>query len=216
MEKAAKEAIQLRQNWLGPEHYLLAVLAEPCVATAAVAELGVTHAGIANQLARIETIRGRKIRYVESKGVTSNPRSHDVSGWANGFAAAGSRQKPTPEDWLLAVVYAGGGIVAGALRELGTSGSAVIEVLRRRGVRTPDFLPDEKRPWQGYREVEVNKSEWQKVVDVLNDRVPASSRLRWGYNSRRDRPGKIQFAAEDGIDLDAIVLEARSRIIGRE
>jgi hypothetical protein len=37
--------------------------------------------------------------------------------------------------------------------------------------------------------------------------------LRWGFNSRRDRPGKIQFVAEDGIDIDAIVAEARARMI---
>jgi ATP-dependent Clp protease ATP-binding subunit ClpA len=215
LEKAAKEAIQLRQNWLGPEHYLLAVLAEPCVATEAAAELGVTHEGVAGQLARMNTINGRKIRYLKSQGITSNPRSHAVSGWANGFAAAAGSQKPTPEDWLLAAVYEGGAIVAGALRELGTSAAAVVELLRRRGVRTPDFLPDEELPWQGYREVEVDKSEWQKVVDILNDRVQPNSRLRWGFNSRRNRPGKIQFAAEGGIDLDAIVLEARSRA-GRE
>jgi hypothetical protein len=30
------------------------------------------------------------------------------------------------------------------------------------------------------------------------------------FNSRKDRAGKIQFSAEDGIDLDAIVAEARA------
>ncbi len=214
--KAANEASQLRQNWLGPEHYLLAVLAEPSVATDALAELGVTHHGFAGQLARMNTLNRRKTRYLESKGITSNPKSHDVSGWANGFAAAARRRKPNPEDWLLAAVYEGGGIVRGALRELGTSVGAVVELLRRRGVETPDFLPDEERPWQGYSEVEVANSEWQQVVDVLNDTVQPSSSLRWGFNSRRDRPGKIQFVAEDGIDLDAVVLEARSRIAKRE
>jgi hypothetical protein len=31
-----------------------------------------------------------------------------------------------------------------------------------------------------------------------------------GFNSRKDRPGKIQFSAEDGIDLEAIVAETRA------
>jgi hypothetical protein len=216
LEKAAKEAVQLRQNWLGPEHFLLAGLAEPSIATEAMAKLGVTHEWVAGKLALMSTLNGRKIRYFQSRGITSNPRSHDVSGWANGFAAAAGRPKPTPEDWLLATVYEGGAIVAGVLRELGTSTAAVIELLRRRGIKTPDFLPDEERPRLGHREVEVDKSEWQDVVDVLSDRVQPSSRLRWGSNSRRDRPGKIQFAAEDGIDLDAIVLEARSRKAERD
>ena len=203
----------MRQNWLGAEHYLLAVLAEPGVATEVMADLGVTHEGVAGQLARINTFKGRRIRYLESKGISTNPRAHDVSGWATGFAAAAGRKVPSREDWLLATLYEGGGIVSTVLRELGVSAAAVVDALRQRGVRTPDFNPDVDRPWQGHHEVEVAKSEWEKVVDVLNEKIPQGSSLRWGFNSRRDRPGKIQFVAEDGIDLDAIVAEARARRI---
>lgn len=209
--KAAKEARQLRQNWLGPEHYLLAVLAEQGVATDAMGALGVTHERVAGQLARMNTFNGRRIRYLESKGITTNPRAHDVSGWANGFAAAAGRQKPSREDWLLAALYEGGGIVGTVLHELGTSAAAVVDVMRHRGLRTPDFDPDEDRPWEGRQEIEVAKAEWQEVVDTLSEKHPPGSKLRWGFNSRRDRPGKIQFVAEDGIDLDAIVAEARDR-----
>jgi ClpA/ClpB-like protein len=208
--RVAKEAIRLRQNWLGAEHYLLAVLAEPGVATDVMAELGVTHEGVAIRLARTKTANSRRIRYVASKGITSNPRAHDVNGWANGFAAAAGRQKPGPEDWLLATLYEGGGIVCAVLLEFGVSAAAVVDAMRRRGIRTPDFNPDEDPPWRGHHEVEVAKSEWQDVVDILNEKVPPISGLRWGFNSRRDRPGKIQFAAEDGIDLDSIVAEARA------
>ena len=203
----------MRQNWLGAEHYLLAVLAEPGVATEVMADLGVTHEGVAGQLARINTFKGRRIRYLESKGISTNPRAHDVSGWATGFAAAAGRKVPSREDWLLATLYEGGGIVSTVLRELGVSAAAVVHAMRQRGVRTPDFNPDVDRPWQGHHEVEVAKSEWEKVVDVLNEKIPQGSSLRWGFNSRRDRPGKIQFVAEDGIDLDAIVAEARARRI---
>ena len=203
----------MRQNWLGAEHYLLAVLAEPGVATEVMADLDVTHEGVAGQLARINTFKGRRIRYLESKGISTNPRAHDVSGWATGFAAAAGRKVPSREDWLLATLYEGGGIVSTVLRELGVSAAAVVDAMRQRGVRTPDFNPDVDRPWQGHHEVEVAKSEWEKVVDVLNEKIPQGSSLRWGFNSRRDRPGKIQFVAEDGIDLDAIVAEARARRI---
>jgi hypothetical protein len=201
----------MRQNWLGAEHYLLAVLAEPGVATDVMSELGVTHEGVARRLDRMNTFNGRRIRYLESKGISTNPRAHDVSGWATGFAAAAGRKEPSQEDWLLATLYEGGGIVWTVLRELGTSTAAVVDEMRRRGVGTPDFNPDEDRPWRGHREVEVANSEWEKVVDVLNEKIPPGSSLRWGFNSRRDRPGKIQFVAEDGIDIDAIVAEARAR-----
>lgn len=201
----------MRQNWLGAEHYLLALLAESGVATDVMAELGVTHERVASQLARMNTFNGRRIRYLESKGISTNPRAHDVSGWANGFAAAAGRKKPSREDWLLATLYEGGGIVWAVLRELGVSAAAVVDAMRGRGIGTPDFDPEEDRPWQGHHEVEVAKSEWQEVVDVLTEKVPPSSGLRWGFNSRRDRPGKIQFVAEYGIDLDEVVAQARAR-----
>ncbi len=105
LDKAAEEARRLRQNWLGPEHYLLAVLAEPSIATEIMAEVGVTHDSLAAELGRIKTVNGRRIRYIESKGITTNPASHNVRGWAKGFAAASGRERPTPEDWLLSIVY---------------------------------------------------------------------------------------------------------------
>jgi ATP-dependent Clp protease ATP-binding subunit ClpA len=213
LSKAAKQAISLRQNWLGPEHYLLAVLAEPSLATDVMAELGVTDVAVASRLARMKTANGRRTRYIESKSVTTNPRAHDVSGWAKGFAAAVGRHEPSPEDWLLAVLYEGGGVVDSLLDELGLSRAAVVDALRGRGVKTPDFEPREERRWRGRQEVEVNRSEWQALVDVLSARFPPGHKLRWGFNSRRDRPGKIQFVAEEGIDLEALVAEARAHAV---
>jgi len=207
LDKAAEEARRLRQNWLGPEHYLLAVLGEPCIATETMAELGVTHDRLATEFGKMKTVNGRRIRYIESKGITTNPASHDVHGWAKGFAAASGRERPTPEDWLLAIVYYDDGVVS-ALHGLGVSAAAVVDAIRRRGVKTPAFEPEEYRPWRGPRTTEVARSEWQAMVDVLNEKHPAGSEWRWGFNSREDRPGKIQFMAEEGIDLDAIVAEA--------
>src|SRR6202521_6437085 len=135
-------------------------------------ELGVSHEGVARELARMKTVNGKRIRYVASKGITTNPRAHDVSGWANGFAAAAGRQEPSPEDWLLATLYEGGGVVWAVLRELGVSAAAVVDVMRRRGIRTPDFNPDEDPPWRGHNEAEAPKRECKEVVDVLNERVP--------------------------------------------
>lgn len=211
MDKAADEARRVRQNWLGPEHYLLAVLAEPSIATETMAELGVTHDRLATKFGRImKTVNGRRIRYIESKGITTNPAAHGVSGWAKGFAAASGRERPTPEDWLLSIVYYDDSAVASALHDLGVAAAAVVDAIRRRGLKTPDFEPEEHRPWRGLRTTEVARSEWKAVVDVLNEKHPPGSEWRWGFNSRKDRPGKIQFVAEEGIDLEAIVADARA------
>ena len=208
--KAAEEARHLRQNWLGPEHLLLAVLAEPSIATEIMADLGVTHDGLAAQFGGMKTVNGRRIRYIESKGVQVNPAAHKVSGWARGFAAASGRERPTPEDWLLSIIYHDPDKVGAAVHGLGISAAAVVDAIRRREVKTPDFAPEEHQPWRGFSITEVARSEWKSVVDLLNEKHPAGSEWRWGFNSRKDRPGKIQFLAEEGIDLEAIVAEARS------
>jgi ATP-dependent Clp protease ATP-binding subunit ClpA len=211
ISKAAEEARRLRQNWLGPCHYLLALLAEPSTATEVMAELGVTHDGLAQTLGAMTTVNGRRIRYIESKGITTNPAAHDVSGWAKGFAAASGRRRPSPEDWLLAIVYRDNSMVASVLHGLGVSGAAIVHALRRRGLTVPEFEPEAHRPWRGHRTVEVMKSEWQAVEEALSKKHPPGSEWRWGFNSRKDRPRKVQFSAEEGIELDAIVAEALAK-----
>jgi ATP-dependent Clp protease ATP-binding subunit ClpA len=208
ISKPADEARRLRQNWVGPCHYLLALLAEPSAATDAMAELGITHDRLAPALGAMETVNGRRRRYVKSAWTTTNPASHAVSGWAAGFAAASGRQQPSPEDWLLAIVYRNNDMVSGVLHEFGVATAEVVDALRRRGLKVPDYEPEVHRPWRGLRTAEVTKSEWQAVVDTLGEKHPPGSEWRWGFNSRKDRPGKVQFIAEEGIDLDAIVAEA--------
>ncbi len=208
LNQAADEARRLRQNWLGPEHYLLAVLAGQSDATRAMAELGLTHDRAAALIDGKKGANGRRPRFVESRGTATNPAAHDVSGWAAGFAAASGRQHPTDTDWLLAVVFVGN--AGWILHELGVSAAAVVEALRRRGLQAPPFEPVEHRPWRGYRTVEVERSEWEAMVDIVGQRHPPGSEWRWGFNSRKDRPGKVQFVAEEGIDLEAIVAAARA------
>jgi len=161
LSKAPEEARRLGQDWVGPEHYLLALLAEPSIATEALAALHVTHERIAEQLSRLRTVNGRRIRYIESKGITTNPAAHAVRGWAKGYAAASGRKRPTPEDWLLAIVYCDPSLVASILHDLGVSAADTVDALRRRGVKTPDSEPEVYRPWRGHRQVEVARSEWR-------------------------------------------------------
>ena len=208
--RASDEAAKARQNWLGPCHYLLAVLAEPSLASEVMGELGVTHEALAAEVSRLNIVNGKRLRYSRSRWTKSNPASHAVSGWAHGFAAASGREHPTPEDWLLATLYRNNDMVGSILIGLGTSPAAVVQALGRRGAHVPDFLPPESRPWRNRREIEVERAEWQSVVDVLSRLHPPGSERQWGFNQRRDRPGKAQFLAEEGIDLDAIVAEARA------
>lgn len=209
--KAAGEARGLRHNWLGPPHLLLAVLSEPGPASEAMAEIGISYQRLAELLAKLRTVNGRRQRYIESKGTTMNPAAHNVRGWAQGYAAANGRPSPTPEDWVLAILYSGNGMVASLLRELDLSAAVAVQALRRHGVRTPDSQPVEDRPWRGLQEIEVPESEWQTMVDILSQKHPLGSEWRWGFNSRRDRPRRVQFVAEQGVDLPAIAADAHTR-----
>ncbi|HEX6348615.1 MAG TPA: Clp protease N-terminal domain-containing protein [Candidatus Dormibacteraeota bacterium] len=207
--RAAAEAAKSRQNWIGPCHYLLAVLAQPCLATTALAELGITYQALSSQVSKLNVVNGKRRRYSRSRWTTSNPASHEVSGWAHGFAAAAGRANPTPDEWAVAVLYRNNDMIGSILSELGVSSEAAVAALRQRGVRVPDFEPPEHRPWRNAREIELDRAEWQRVVDVLSRDHPPGSEWRWGFNSRRDRPRKVQFVAEEGIDFDAILAEAR-------
>jgi hypothetical protein len=207
ISKAAVEARELRHHWLGGCHYLLAVLAEPSTATQAMAELGATHARLAREFGAINTSNGRRIRYFASKGVSTNPTAHDVSGWAKGFAAAASRRTPSPEDWLLATVY-NDPMVRSILHGLGIRAAAIVEALRRRGVKVPTYEPEEHRPWRGSREIEITRADMPAVLKALNEMHPPGSEWEWGFNVRKDRPGKVQLFSEEGIDLEAVVAEA--------
>lgn len=54
----------------------------------------------------------------------------------------------------------------------------------------------------------VSMKELQPIIDVLNERHPAG---KWGFNVvGRPRRGRIH--AEEGIDLDGVVAQARERI----
>lgn len=198
----------VRQNHVGPEHYLLALLAQPSLATEVLSELGLTYERLRGKLDELKTVNGRRRRYRASGWTTVNPAAYETAGWANGFAAASGRPRPNPQDWLLAIVYQDPGFVASILAGLGVSTHAIVDRLRLRGVAVPEHEVPLYRPWRGHREVEVARAEWQAVVDLLSERHPPGSEWRWGFNSRRDRPGRIQFSSEEDIDLLTIVAEA--------
>jgi hypothetical protein len=74
---------------VGPEYYLLALLAEPSVATEALAALGVTydrlHGHLRNQE---EEPQWAPPRYEQAKGLSPNPAAYKLEARAEGLALA--------------------------------------------------------------------------------------------------------------------------------
>jgi hypothetical protein len=146
------------------------------------------------------------------EGPRFNPAFYRTVGWAYGFAAAAGLAKPEDSDWLLATVYRnqqGDDTVLGTLQEFGTSTDAVLEALRRQGLRVPSLKPPPHHPWRGYRMVELAEEEVEAVIKLLSKKHPPGSEWRWGFNWLPGEPRRAYVASEDGIDLEALVAEVR-------
>lgn len=197
--RAFEEARSLEHSWTGAEHVLLAILTE-------LPWLEIDRNRLAQSLA-VLTLNGSKPQFDGS--THSNPRYHQVCGWAYGWAAAHGEGRPAAEDWLLAVLYVGDGMPESLLAQQGVSSGALVAMLREHGVVTPPFGPPEpERPWRGRRIVEVDRRDWPKVEKLLAERHPPGSHWRWGTNRVEANPDRYYVIAEDGIDLEGIVAEA--------
>jgi len=152
--RAADQARRLDHGWVGPEHHLLALLAEPSPATEALAELGVTYDRLAERLRSRTGDPDWPPPSYDGKGLSPSAATYKLEARAEGLALAWGYRVPEPEHVLLAMVYEDYG-VTGLLHHLGASQPAILEALRRRGVRVPEVDPPLYRPWRGHRRIEV-------------------------------------------------------------
>jgi ATP-dependent Clp protease ATP-binding subunit ClpA len=206
--RAAAQARRLNDGWIGPEHYLLALLAESSTATEALAELGVTYDRFDDHLRNGPGDPDWPPPRYDGKGLSPNPGTYRLEARGEGLALAWGHRWPAPEHWLLAMIYEDHG-VAGQLHHLGASQQAILDALRRRGVRVPEVDPPTYRPWRGHHRVEVSEAELKLVIDLLIQQHPPPSEWRWGFNWLPGEPRRARVDAEEGIDLDEVLAEAR-------
>jgi hypothetical protein len=216
--RAADEARRLEHSWIGPEHVLLSLFAEPSPATEALEELGVTRERVEEAARSLGCSDPPPPPYDPEAGRSPNPAWYLLTGCAKGLAVAGGRQRPAPEDFLLAMVY-GEHAVAPLLARAGSSQQALLEALARRGVRVPEVDPPAYRPWRGHHRVEVTEAELEAIIEVLSERHPPGSGWRWGFNWLPGEPGdggprRAWVGGEEGIDLEDALATARERAAG--
>jgi ATP-dependent Clp protease ATP-binding subunit ClpA len=219
-DRSAEVARRLEQSWVGPEHVLLALFDEPSAATEALEELGVTRERVEEHARATGHGDPPPRPHDPSRGQSPNPAWYKLTGCANGLALAAGRQRPDPEHYLLALVYAGH-TVAPLLHGLGASQQALLDALARRGVRVPAVDPPEHRPLRGYHQIEVTQAELRPVIDVLIERHPPGSEWRWGFNwlpgdPVEGQPRRASVGAEEDVDLDAALATARERATAGE
>jgi len=104
--RAAAEARKLEHSWIGPEHFLLALLAEPSPATDALAAVDVTYERFETHLRGLRYVSGQPLpAYDPERTLSLNPAAHDLRGLAKGFAIASGSSRRQPLHWLLAMIY---------------------------------------------------------------------------------------------------------------
>lgn len=206
---AAGQARRLDHGWVGPEHYLLALLAAPSVATEALGELGITHQRLVDDLASLAV--GPEWPRYDAKGLSPNAAAYKLEARAEGLALAFGHRSPEPEHWLLATIYHDSDWVVGRLHHLGATQLAILDALRRRGVRVPEVDPPGYRPWRGHHRVEVDEAELKPLIDLLIQQHPPGSQWRWRFNWLPGVPRRAWVDSEEGIDLDEVLAEARRR-----
>jgi hypothetical protein len=149
-------------------------------------------------------------RWASRRSWPHGSAAYKLEARAEGLALAWGHRWPEPEHFLLAMVYADDGVAA-RLHHLGASQPAVLEALRRRGVRVPEVEPPAYRPWRGEHRVEVDQAELQPLIDLLIRQHPPGSEWRWGFNWLPGEPRRARVDAEEGIELGEVLAQARRR-----
>jgi hypothetical protein len=144
-------------------------------------------------------------------GVRSSPAFHTVDGAARAFAAVAGREKPDALDALLAVLFDASGTAVGLL-EIDEPVAAIWAALEAEGMALPPVRPPEHHRWRDGGTVVVPSELSQHLCAVLTERHPPSLTpgTRWGVAPRGgDQP--VAFHFEEGVDIDAVLAEARRR-----
>jgi hypothetical protein len=212
--RAADQARRLEHGWIGPEHVLLALFAQPSPATEALEEVGVTRERAEEAARAMGRSDPPPPPYDPGAGLSPNSAWYRLTGCAEGLGLAAGRRWPRPEHFLVAMVY-GDHVLAPLLHRAGSSEQALLAALARRGVPVPEADPPAYRPWRGGRHVEVTEAELQPVVGLLIDRHPPGSEWRWGFNwlpgPEEGGPRRAIVDAEEGIDLEAVLEAVRAQ-----
>jgi hypothetical protein len=213
--RAGDVAQRLDHGWIGTEHVLLAMFDEPSAATEALEELGVTRDLVEEAARAMGRAEPRPPRYDSAKGLSPNPAWYGLKGCAKGLALAAGRARPSPEDYLVAMVY-GEHAVAGLLHHVGASEQDLLDALARRGVPVPAVDPPVHRPMRGHHRIDVSEAELDGVLKVLGERHPPGSEWRWGFNwypadpDDQGGPRRAWVGGEEGVDLEDALATARA------
>jgi hypothetical protein len=204
---AFQEAEAMGFRWVGPEDFILAILArqDESPARAALEHFGITHDAFADAL--VTSIAGADppVDHSHEYDETSmNPAAYQFMGRAEGIAVGLGAPAVTLEHALIAYLWDDSGEVEGMF---GVQREAVLERLGRLGVPLPAVgLPPPKR--LPGRRVFVPYGELTSVLGELMARLPSDSGI--GFN--HDGSSRAWVSAYPEIDLQRYVTEVLDQL----
>ncbi|WP_018638200.1 hypothetical protein [Parafrankia elaeagni] len=222
VQQAFAQAGQSAGNSVDGFDVLFALATEPSGVRDLLADLGVTSERLRSVRAERVRMRSEQLGYdpaeVErdaGRATTLGPSAHEIKGRAEGFAFAWGWPETEREHWLLAVLYADPTVIGGVLVDLGTSAGEVVEELRRRGTRVPEVPAPRHRPWRGQHHLDVVGSA-EPLLVLLRQHHPPGTEWRWAisYFPGDTANTRCRVHAEEGIDLRALLAEARENEAG--
>jgi hypothetical protein len=197
IERAAHEqAAAVGDEWVGPQHVVLALLDGDSPAALALAEAGL------DRERALQHLPGRGKQKTGAGGYV-NPAFHMLHGMARGLALAAGARDPAPEHWLIALVHDSWAREATPLHLFEVDPAQVLDALRARGVEVPGLDAPVYVPWRGRHQIIVPRDRLQATIDRLMSAHPAGSEWRWGWNWVDDDMSRAMIIAEEGIDLAA-------------
>ena len=192
---------ELGHSWVGGEQLLLAVCRQSpdSPARQAVDACGVDAERVQDYLAELRSVSTAR------RGLSPNPRFHGVVGRAEGLAIASGALRPSPEHFLLALIWESSGVHTAILRHAGATPAALQAALAERGVVTPDREPATVAEPQWGEQVTITPEEYNRGLPIEVYRLLPPG-TQFGFNASDDEAWMV---AERGIDLLPYLEQAR-------
>jgi hypothetical protein len=202
---AVQEARGLGHDWVGPAHFVLAILSTRADSPSVVAleAAGVTRMAIVQRLTEGDDDGLNDGGSVSSVTPSLTPSSYALLGRADGLAAGMGAVQITTEHLLLAYLWdqdtahdvdpTGGGEVR----------SALVARLKLLDVPMPRLWFSHQRPSASGPPVLVRSEDLMPIVRILQTSLPADSGL--GFNE--DGHGGAWISAREGVDLESRIAE---------
>jgi hypothetical protein len=200
MELAFREAFAMDLQWIGREHFILAILGsnEHSPARATLEHLGITHDELAEGLATSIASADPPVQHSDEDDATT-PAAHELMGRAEGLAIGFGAFEVTREHVLIAYLWDDSGLLEGWFD---VKREAVLDRLRELGVRVPEGSPPPPSPPWGPR-IFISHDDSDAIIGELLTRVPPDS----GFGCNHDAESRAWVMANADVGLAAYVDE---------